>query len=268
MLADLLELDRIIYLDSDILIEADISPLWQVDLGESGCAGVSDNNQWNIDRLQLCDNLYINSGVLVMDLQYWRTKTIGRKCMDWVLDNSETILFPDQDAINSILDGSKIEIPLKWNINPLILSSFKDIDDFPDRILHFSGSIKPWHLFYDFDFQQLYFKYLKNTPWETKFEPRQPSDFGQSLCVANQYFVRNNTEKAALYYWYAMKFYIAKSPISSVFLFEVINIAIDLYSKRQFDASCDLFRSCMKQWNLPIDHSYNIYSYPGFQTVN
>jgi lipopolysaccharide biosynthesis glycosyltransferase len=235
-----------------------------MDLGECGCAGVSENNQWNIDRLQLSDNSYINSGVLVMDLQYWRNNGIGLKCMEWVQANSTSLLFPDQDAINFILSGAKKEVENKWNLNPLSLDSINEIAEFPDKILHFSGSVKPWHLFYDFDLQQRYLKYLKTTPWANNFELRQPNDCGQSLCVANQYFDRGNAERAAFYYWNAMRYFVDKNKVSSVFLLEVINVAIDLLSKGHHEISCNLFRSCMKQWNLPIEHTYNVYTYPGF----
>jgi lipopolysaccharide biosynthesis glycosyltransferase len=264
MLADLLQVERIIYLDSDTLIESDLLPLWEMDLGECGCAGVSENSQWHTERLQLSDNLYINSGVLVLDLQYWRNNNIKLKCMEWVQINSKALLFPDQDAINFILAGSKIELAKKWNLNPLTLDSIDDLANFPDRILHFSGSIKPWHLFYDFDLQQCYIKYLKTTPWESNFELRQPGTYGQSLCVANQHFNRGDTVMAAFYYWHAMKFYVAENKVSSVFLFEVINVALDLLAKGQHGISCNLFRSCMKQWNLPIEHTFNVYMYPGF----
>jgi lipopolysaccharide biosynthesis glycosyltransferase len=264
MLPDLLQVQKVIYLDCDILVEADISALWNCEINQFGCAGTDEHSEWHSNRLQLSDGIYVNSGVLVLNLDFCRRHHFLQKCITWVTVNSPKLMFPDQDAINVILAGHKALLPSHFNLNPLSLSKPEDLKNIPNRILHFSGSAKPWHRYYQFEFQTLYRKYLEYTPWINEFKPLEPVSYGQALAAANQYFEKKDMQNAAIYYWQSMKFYLNDHKVESIFMLEVLNVAIDLFRREKHLDSATLFRTCLKQWGLPIDHMFNIYKYPGF----
>ncbi|MCR4655223.1 MAG: hypothetical protein K5770_03225 [Lachnospiraceae bacterium] len=121
------EVSRIIYLDADILANGDIRDLWEADTGDALAAGRWDppilgykpvpeeerrlllpfweNNDWNE---------YINSGVLVLDLERIRKE---HDLMEESIDfwNTFGYAFPDQDAINHLFRGRKCILPARFN---------------------------------------------------------------------------------------------------------------------------------------------------------
>lgn len=118
-----LKTDKCIYLDTDIVVEGDISELYDLDktLGKYYFAGVPDPCLCNVAHADLIDRLgipdtdqYINSGVLLINL-----KQISRDGLCNQLEEAgyrEDFLYNDQDAINSVCYGGIRSIPLKFNM--------------------------------------------------------------------------------------------------------------------------------------------------------
>lgn len=263
LLPKLVDLNKIIYFDCDMLMEADVSELWNMDVEGCGCAGVDEENPAQTKRLGLQDDFYINSGVLVMNLAYWRAHRITERCMEWLAANEERAILPDQDAINVILKAQKRTIPLKWNLNPVPLDSIDVLKTYPSRVIHFGGPIKPWHRHYDFDLQAIYKKYIDKTPWGAEFKLAEPSNMAQALIVANQCFERHDIGTAAYYYAHAIRFRLVTNKLESELLLDVINSAHRLTNSQRFDEACALYRACFKHWGMPIQHYVNIYRVPG-----
>jgi len=65
------------------------------------------------NRLGIADDAYVNSGIMVLNLDYWREHGVTAKCMQWLESNPEIALLPDQDAINVVLQGAKKNIDVK-----------------------------------------------------------------------------------------------------------------------------------------------------------
>ena len=89
-IADLLpELDKIIYLDCDLLVLNDISKFWNIDIDNCSVAGVIDAPAFdkNTYRLLKYDNTYsyINAGVLLINLKYWREHDIHRNLLEYFI---------------------------------------------------------------------------------------------------------------------------------------------------------------------------------------
>lgn len=91
--------DKILYLDVDALTIADISELWNIDLGDNYVAGTIDTNTMNLRNIDPSEP-YINSGVLLMNLKLIRENHIDDKLLDMI--NNESLRYADQDAINAI----------------------------------------------------------------------------------------------------------------------------------------------------------------------
>lgn len=121
LLADLIDGDgRILYLDSDILIHKPILELLRTPLDGMMAAAVIDNGTRQLRVMANSkighaeDAAYFNSGVLMFDLETWRAEGIGHQCIRTAETRND--YWPDQDAINIVLDGKIKALDAKWNL--------------------------------------------------------------------------------------------------------------------------------------------------------
>jgi lipopolysaccharide biosynthesis glycosyltransferase len=116
------DIDRILYLDSDTLIYDDLTEMYNMDIGDNVLAGAIDcalTDNLN-DRMgqyvrkfkekYVKSNFYINSGVLLINLQ----KRCELDSLSEPIDSSG-FLCPDQDLINMKFDGKIARLSLKYN---------------------------------------------------------------------------------------------------------------------------------------------------------
>ena len=112
------EISKILYLDADTLVEADLNELFDWDLSGKSIAAVvapSNFNPKHYKRLGYdCKKQYICSGVILMNLDYWRAHNLTTKIVSWANENMDKLVFPDQDAINVVCQDTKILLPLKY----------------------------------------------------------------------------------------------------------------------------------------------------------
>jgi lipopolysaccharide biosynthesis glycosyltransferase len=177
-------ISKVIYLDADILVRADIGELWRYDLGDSVVAAVPDEYVSgdvgrNIKtRLGLDpDSPYFNSGVLVVDLDRWRKVSVGPNALRFVRDHPDRMTYNDQCALNWVLRNRWTSLPDCWNLQThgLVderrwgymeytgdsLSRAKET-----KIIHFTGPSKPWHYMNNHPLKQEYIRYRLGTPWK------------------------------------------------------------------------------------------------------
>lgn len=165
LIPDILEnVGRCIYLDADTLIRANLSEL-SPHLPE-GCAvaGVRDSEvprigcavgirKWRDEGLDPHAD-YINTGVMVLDLDVWRREQLGQRMFRWKEHNPAG--WTDNDAICAVLNGDVALLPRRFNstIHGMRETSavygFEERDDVDTAlsnpaIVHFTGAIKPWH---------------------------------------------------------------------------------------------------------------------------
>lgn len=181
ILADLLPetIDKVIYLDCDIVVLGDICPFWNISLEGVGVAAVEDIGCNEPERYQILqypqEDSYFNAGVLLINLDYWRQHDMTKACIDYYHKYPERILFNDQDLLNSILHKDKKLIDLYWNVqdgfyrNPKAMTTewkekFTSVLKKP-IILHYTNR-KPWDYDSQHPLRQEYFRYLELTPWK------------------------------------------------------------------------------------------------------
>ena len=148
-------LEKILYLDSDTLIQDDLTQLYNTDVSKYALGAVrdmaptevADNPNGKYVREFIADylkhGLYINSGVLLLNLPRMR------ECEQDLLNVRTPLKYPDQDILNVGLDGKIRELPLKNNFIPemLVSSKFKKRDiDMAQRhaTVHHFYAIKPY----------------------------------------------------------------------------------------------------------------------------
>ncbi len=164
LLADVLpgEVERVLYLDSDILVRSDVQPLLSTALRGSPVGAVQDYAVQTTDgsmsplRTRVAPRPYFNGGVLILDLAEWRRRGIASRVLDYAVENSP-LEFADQDAMNAVIDDWRPVDPT-WNVqSALSFMEWFEPSEFQiellrerprlltdPRIVHFSGLPKPW----------------------------------------------------------------------------------------------------------------------------
>ena len=169
---------KALYLDCDLIVNGDISELWNLDITDYAVAAVHDAIlSYHIVKGYLgydyWQDGYFNSGVLLMNLKYWREHGLQQKLVDYL--NTHKVSLPDQDALNVILHGCVKWIHPKWNCHvgyfafpPLVpLSEKKYIKELWSgaKIVHFTGPTEPWYKECVNPYKKVYLKYRNVANW-------------------------------------------------------------------------------------------------------
>lgn len=113
-------LNKVLYLDCDLLVCKSIKSLWDTDILNYSLGAVYDGGTDDIrtyNRLKY-DSLqgYFNAGVLLVNLAYWREFQISNKLLMFIEQYPERLMFWDQDALNSVLIQTTKILPFKYNM--------------------------------------------------------------------------------------------------------------------------------------------------------
>lgn len=141
---------RVLYLDCDIVCMGSLEPLWQIDLAGKvfgatvdAVSGDAESRHATNARIGVPpDQPYYNSGVLLIDLDAWRAARAEARLCEYVRAMGSRLGGHDQDAINAMLNGEIHEIDPIWNYQAVAGNHF----DGSQKLIHFSGSRKPWDL--------------------------------------------------------------------------------------------------------------------------
>ena len=174
--------DKIIYLDADIIVTRSIREMWEIDIKKYALGVVQDiwaPNQQVYDRLGLeNDKNYFNSGSMLLNLKYWREHDLSIKYMTYIKDNFEKLWFNDQDTLNGVLFDQKLMLPVSYNFQVLFLkkSLFNEMKDEQKKdilattnplIMHYSASTKPWMIkYYKMPYLGLWRRYRDISMWK------------------------------------------------------------------------------------------------------
>lgn len=152
-------IDRILYLDADIVVINELKELYEMDFeGNYFIAATHIKkvlHRFNEIRLNLKeDEPYINTGVLLMNLKELRKIDVKGQVIEFIENNKNKLMLPDQDIISSVY-GSKIKLvdELKYNLGDRILNLY-NLNNPKDKItlkwickntviIHYYGRNKP-----------------------------------------------------------------------------------------------------------------------------
>ena len=183
------DIERIIYLDSDVVVLDDLRPLWNIELGHNVLAAVPDyprlppvvapKRRAALGIPQ--DWTYVNSGVLLLDLARWRRERITERLFDYIDHHGSALEFWDQDAINAVLHDAILVAGCRWNLQARMYRSGRR--EFPvefaatreacrrPAIIHYTGSEKPWLFRSRTARKKDYFRHLEKTAWRDAQPP-------------------------------------------------------------------------------------------------
>lgn len=184
------ELDRILYLDSDMLVVEDLSLLWNTELGDCYVGAVrnvfeSEFSDWPYQLKLAKPTAYFNSGMLLLNLMKMRDDSISASIAAYGRSSPQRLRWPDQDALNVVISDNHLLLNPRWNCQNSLFY-YRQARELLGRqvvreaisnpaILHFEGGLKPWHYLSKHPYRELYFKYRSQTPWpEVELEGRNP----------------------------------------------------------------------------------------------
>ncbi len=170
---DLIQVEKIIYIDSDVVVNLDIKELWNIDIENYAMAATLHPKRKKTiygkifsylrERIHKSDrNKYFNAGVLLMNLKLIReTCNLFEISAKWLERYADTAYCPDQDALNSLFRGKIKFIDLKFNNqNPENEAETKN------SIIHTPGisDLKTWNMNGQ-PAQKIYWKMYARSAW-------------------------------------------------------------------------------------------------------
>ncbi len=156
--------DKVLYMDCDTVLLADVAELYNVDIGENYIGAVADQAvaavpqfvEYTKNALGILAEKYFNSGVIVMNLKKFREIDFYDK-FNAVLRSYDFTVAPDQDCLNLICKDKVFYYGGEWNRMPVA-----GLGDDTPKLIHYNLTMKPWH--YDGVLYEEYFwKYAAQT---------------------------------------------------------------------------------------------------------
>ncbi|MCR5421603.1 MAG: glycosyltransferase family 8 protein [Lachnospiraceae bacterium] len=181
VIPDILEsYDKVVYLDSDIVVNVDIAELYKYDIGENiiGAihgyySGIDNNFLYNhiTKTLGIRIDDFFNAGILLINCKAFREYKVKDKCFD-LLRKRKDLYFMDQCAMNIVCVGKVKFLPIKWNYEwqfLFVLGPKTEKDTIMwetlkehHSIVHYSGIEKPWD-YPDQLLADLFWKYARES---------------------------------------------------------------------------------------------------------
>ena len=175
------EIEKVVYLDADIVVNLDINELWQVELGDRPLGAVpiflQDKNisdglarmrrEFNLPSLGfVLEDDYFNAGVLVMNLK--RLRGEEEKIFDGMKfrgEHPKFVMF-DQCIWNYCFSTEYLKLPLKFN-REVVKVRRQDGGCIEKKIYHFTANNSFWSFGMDMSdaLNRLWLKYFAKTPW-------------------------------------------------------------------------------------------------------
>lgn len=158
------DLDRLLYLDADMICGDSVKELYNMDFDGNYILACQDKavSAEDKERLGLPANyLYINSGMLLMNLAEIRKNFTREDIVHLIIEQSSILKYPDQDFINKNFAGKIKIVSDKFNL--LVKDAKKEELTFKPAIYHYAGSVKAWDENvnrFDIEFIKPYYKCL------------------------------------------------------------------------------------------------------------
>ena len=145
-------LNRVLYLDGDIVVRGDLSELWQTELDNAYVAAVEDIQAKRFggktlkERIGYPHEKYFNSGMMLVNLAAWRRDGITDRLLEYRFHGKND--FMDQDALNSVLGGRAVFLDMRYNTQATSLryadSKSREAKMSEALIYHYTSPEKPW----------------------------------------------------------------------------------------------------------------------------
>jgi lipopolysaccharide biosynthesis glycosyltransferase len=173
-------IERVLYLDSDLIVRDKLAELWETDVSAHLFAGVVNPfypffPDYHVTHLGLQPGSpYYNSGVLLMNLARMRAVDFGGRIRAYAAEHPDN-LYPEQDALNALYQHEARPLHPRWNAQSTIFElADAELPFTPQQVaearahpavVHFIGPYKPWTYVCTHPLRHLYLEHRRHTPW-------------------------------------------------------------------------------------------------------
>ena len=164
---------KALWLDCDLLVLADVARLWDLSLGQHHALAVQDaivpyvSSRFGVARYQEAGldprAKYFNAGVMLLNLDLLRRDDIVGQALAYLRRYRDHVYFWDQEGLNAVLASRWGELDARWNWNASVGTRTRTAE--VGWMVHFSGTLKPWHYRGRGRHHALFYQYLDQTMW-------------------------------------------------------------------------------------------------------
>jgi lipopolysaccharide biosynthesis glycosyltransferase len=166
--------ERVLFLDPDLLVVDDVAKIWEAELGDKVIAAAVDQ------AIPMCSSPrgvngrrslripeaapYFNAGVMLIDIRRWRLRDVSARACAYLEDRRERIDHFHQEALNAVLWQDWLRLDQRWNLIASLAGRqhgpYKSTRCERPGIIHFAGHFKPWRFKVGGPFADAYDKFL------------------------------------------------------------------------------------------------------------
>lgn len=182
--------DKVLYLDSDLVIEGDVAELFDTELGDNLLAAVRDVdyagnlNMPDHTRINYTNRVlrmknpydYFQAGVLLLNTRAMREAYTTKQWLEYA--SVPEFIYDDQDVLNAHCEGRVRFLDPSWNVmhdcgcrvgNVFSWAPAQMFNDYlaarsHPKIRHYAGFEKPWNTI-GCDWAEFYWHYARETPF-------------------------------------------------------------------------------------------------------
>lgn len=185
------DVDRVLYLDTDIVVRRCIAELYDTPMGNAAVLAVADAGSpfvsspygvpfWFRNGRDPGE-VNINAGILLMNLEVWRRERVADAALDYLTDGRHHFA-QDQEALNAVLAGRIGLLDPRWNQQSEVFEEMYQIElPYEEEVLkalltdpwiiHYASRFKPWNYRADkHAFHNAWYDTLDTTPF-AKWRP-------------------------------------------------------------------------------------------------
>lgn len=175
------DINRVLYIDGDIIVTDSLNELWSTDMHDKAIAAVPDSYNNKIEhynRLHYPQPMgYFNAGVLLINLDYWRTNNVVSAFCQYASANPDSLYCHDQDILNYVFRDCKNVLPLRYNMlneywfqtrHSVVSWEFDNQMRYGQQrpaIIHYTGLPKPWFSNCRHPMKPEFERYRAMSPW-------------------------------------------------------------------------------------------------------
>ena len=198
--------DRVLYMDGDVIVQDDLTELFNIDMGDNfTIAGSLDYgtciSSYRWDKIDYIRNTlpgyertYVNAGVLVMELDKLRKSKFEERCKE-LYDTRKDFIYADQDIINFSEQRNIKVFPIYWNC-PILAFHINYSNQSPELIREMIGRI--YHIEYGDLMDIVYKSRVIHINGDKKYMHEIPylsALYQRNLRMASEYIIGNAGEQ-------------------------------------------------------------------------
>ena len=187
--------ERAVYLDADLVVEGDLSRLWEVAFGGAVLLAVQDqmipfvSATMGVQRWQALglspETPFFNSGLMVVHVPRYRAEAVGARVFDYLLRFRDQLNLPgNQEGFNAILAGRWKPLDTRWNVvhgvyDPAWRRRTERNEGYripaqaltaDPHVIHFTDNSKPWDPASHHPARNRFYRYLRHSGFLTRPE--------------------------------------------------------------------------------------------------